>query len=150
MTQLVSLGVHAGQGDLQIHPGAFQPSPNTRCFRLPLYGPALKINVLAEGPSGSSSGCYDPVLGPCVIPISSCPSSSQSDQEDQGPENQGNLGVPSVAFCPLVGSGDGDDGRAPMLLPHFRTILKTQDNSPVSPYLDPLVALHLSAVILLK
>ena len=32
----------------------------------------------------------------------------------------------------------------PMLLPHYRSILRTLDNSPVSPYLDPLVALHLS------
>ena len=32
----------------------------------------------------------------------------------------------------------------PMLLPHFKTILETQDNSPVGPYLDPLVALHLT------
>ena len=32
----------------------------------------------------------------------------------------------------------------PMMLPHYRTILKTLDSSPVIPYLDPLVALHLS------
>ena len=31
----------------------------------------------------------------------------------------------------------------PMLLPPFKTILKTRDNSPMSLYLDPLVALHL-------
>ena len=31
----------------------------------------------------------------------------------------------------------------PMLLPHFKSILETQDQSPVGPYLDPLVALHL-------
>ena len=38
---------------------------------------------------------------------------SQGDQTDQGPEDQGYLGVPSVAFGPLVGLDDGDDGGAP-------------------------------------
>ena len=32
----------------------------------------------------------------------------------------------------------------PMVLPYYRTVLQTQDNSPVEPYLDPLVALHVS------
>ena len=32
----------------------------------------------------------------------------------------------------------------PMMLPHFKTILETQDGSPVIPFLDPLVALHVS------
>ena len=32
----------------------------------------------------------------------------------------------------------------PMLLPHYRTILQTQDSTPISPYLDPLVALHVT------
>ena len=32
----------------------------------------------------------------------------------------------------------------PMLLPHYKTILETQDNTPVVPYLDPLVALHVT------
>ena len=31
----------------------------------------------------------------------------------------------------------------PMLLPHFKLILETPHLSPVGPYLDPLVALHL-------
>ena len=30
----------------------------------------------------------------------------------------------------------------PMMLPNFRTILRTLDNSPVIPFLDPLVALY--------
>ena len=30
-----------------------------------------------------------------------------------------------------------------MLLPHFKSILETRDQSPVGPYLDPLVALYL-------
>ena len=32
----------------------------------------------------------------------------------------------------------------PMVLPHYRTILQTQDGTPISPYLDPLVALHVT------
>ena len=32
----------------------------------------------------------------------------------------------------------------PMVLPHFKTILETQDGSPVIPFLDPLVALHIT------
>ena len=32
----------------------------------------------------------------------------------------------------------------PMILPHYRTILQTPDNTPVTPYLDPLVALHVT------
>ena len=32
----------------------------------------------------------------------------------------------------------------PMLLPHYKNILQTLDGTPVSPYLDPLVALHLT------
>ena len=32
----------------------------------------------------------------------------------------------------------------PMMLPHYRTILETLDNTSVVPYLDPLVALHLT------
>ena len=32
----------------------------------------------------------------------------------------------------------------PMLLPYYKTILRTPDNSQVQPYLDPLVALHVS------
>ena len=31
----------------------------------------------------------------------------------------------------------------PMLLPLYKSILETQDQSPVGPYLDPLMALHL-------
>ena len=32
----------------------------------------------------------------------------------------------------------------PMLLPHYKSILRTLDSSPVKPYLDPLVTLHIS------
>ena len=32
----------------------------------------------------------------------------------------------------------------PMLLPQYKSILETQDNTPVVPYLDPLVALHVT------
>ena len=32
----------------------------------------------------------------------------------------------------------------PMVLPYYKNILKTLDGSPVRPYLDPLVALHIS------
>ena len=52
--------------------------------------------------------------------------------------------MPSVTFGPLLGFYDGDDGGAPMKLPHYKRIVRTLDNSPVRPYLDPLVALHIS------
>ena len=31
----------------------------------------------------------------------------------------------------------------PLFLPHYKSILETQDQSPVGPYLDPFMALHL-------
>ena len=78
--------------------------------------PALRLssqgNVLGEGPVGCGSGCSNPGLGTSVIPVNSCPSSPQSDQEDQGPEDQGYPSVPSVAFSPLVESDNGDTGGA--------------------------------------
>ena len=102
------------------------------------------MHVLGEGPSDCSLGCFDPVLRPCILPIFSCPSSSQSDQGDQGPENQGNLGMPSVAFSPLVGLDGRDDGGAP----HGAALLQEHPEDPgrlpSEPYLDPLVALHIS------
>ena len=32
----------------------------------------------------------------------------------------------------------------PMELPYYKNLLRTLDGSPVRPYLDPLVALHIS------
>ena len=62
-------------------------------------------------------------MGSSDLPVPSSPSPPKSDQEDQGPEGQGNLGVPSVAFSPLVGSDDGDDGGAPDAAPPLQDYL---------------------------
>ena len=48
---------------------------------------------------------------------------------------------PSALWCNLMADILVEP---PILLPHYRSILRTLDNSPVSPYLDPLVALHVS------
>ena len=94
---------------------AGEPSINlleTRCLCLLLYGPAVKIHVLGEGPSSCGPGRLDPALGPSLLPVPSCPPSLQGDQTGQGSGDQSYPGVPSVAFGPLVGLDDGDDDGA--------------------------------------
>ena len=107
------MGVHAGQEGLQISPGALQPTANTGCLCVPILGPAPKIYVLAQGPSSSGPECSAPALGPSLLSVSSCSSPAKGDQEDQESEDQGNLGVPPVAYSPVVGPDAGHDGGAP-------------------------------------
>ena len=51
--------------------------------------------------------------------------------------------MPSVAPISVLGSVMEMLVEPPMLFPYFKLILETRDQSPVGPYLDPLVALHL-------
>ena len=138
------MGLQTGQGDVRVHSGSLWLGANAGCLRLPLFGPAPKVHVLAQGLPSCGSGCPAGSVGSSNVSLPSGPPSPEGDQEDQGPGDQGHLGVSTVAHGPVVGLLLDLVVEPPMVLPHFRTILETQDGSPVIPYLDPLVALHVS------
>ena len=104
------MDVHVGQGSVQVHPGLLQSSSNFGCIRLPLFGPAPKVHVLAQGSTSSGSGCFALPLGSCDLPVSSCSSPAKGDQEDKRPEGQGNPDLPTVAHSTVVGVVTEDDG----------------------------------------
>ena len=80
---------------------------------MPIFGPAPKINVLAQGPSSSGSGFSAPNLRSCLLPVSSCSSPAKGDQEDQEPEDQGDLCMLPLAHSSVVGPDAEHDGGAP-------------------------------------
>ena len=105
-----TVDVHAGQDRLQVRSGLFQSSTNLGCLRLPIFGPAPKVHVLAQGSTGSSTGCFTLPLGSCDLPVSSSSSPSKGNQEDKGSEGQGNSDLSTVAHSIVVGVAPGHDG----------------------------------------
>ena len=105
-----SVDVHVGQEGVQVHSGSFQSSTNFGCLRLPIFGPAPKVYVLAQGSTSSGSGCFALPLGSCDLSVSPCSSPAKGGQEDKGPKDQGNPGLSSVAHSTVVGVAAGHDG----------------------------------------
>ena len=102
--------LQTGKEGLQLHPTPLQHQAYSGCLCLPLFGPAATVHVMVSRPSGSGSGCSAPTLGPSNLPVPSSPSPTEGDSEDQGPENQGDIGVPPVAPISVLGADVGDVG----------------------------------------
>ena len=105
-----AVDVYVGQGRVQVDRGLFQSPTNLGCVRLPIFGPAPKVYVVAQGSESSGSGCVALPLGSGNLPVSSCSSPTKGDQEDKRPESQGNSGLPPVANSTVVGIAHGDGG----------------------------------------
>ena len=74
--------------------------------------------------------CADSTLGPSELSIPSSPSPPEGYQKDQGPEGQGNPGVPSVAPKSVLGAGDRDVCGASDAAPPFQ--VNSVDSGPIS------------------
>ena len=77
---------------------------------MPIFGPAPKVYVLAQGSTSSGSGCFALPLGSCDLSVSPCSSPAKGGQEDKGPKDQGNPNLSSVAHSTVVGVAAGHDG----------------------------------------
>ena len=77
---------------------------------MPLFGLAPKVHVLAQGLPSCGSGCPAGSVGSSNVSLPSGPPSPEGDQEDQGPGDQGHLGVSTVAHGPVVGTPPGSSG----------------------------------------
>ena len=104
------MDVHVGQGRVQVRPRLLQSAANLGCFRLPLFGPAPKVHVVEQGPTCGGTGCSVLSLGSSNVPLPSSSSPAKGDQEDKGPEDQGNSSLPTVAHSVVVGDASGHDG----------------------------------------
>ena len=104
------MDVHAEQEGVQVHSGSFQSPANFGCLRLPIFGPAPKVYVVEQGPTCGGTGCSVLSLGSSNVPLPSSSSPAKGDQEDKGPEDQGNSSLPTVAHSVVVGDASGHDG----------------------------------------
>ena len=65
---------------------------------------------MAQGSTSSGSGRFALPLGFCDIPVSSCSTPTQGDQEDKRLKDQGDPDMPTVAHSTVVGVAAGHDG----------------------------------------
>ena len=69
-------------------------------------------------------------MGSSDLSVPSNPSPTEGDKEDQGPEGQGDTGVPSVATISVLGAGDGDADGATHAAPPLQ--VDPGDTTPIS------------------
>ena len=80
-------------------------------------------------------------MGPSNVPVPPGSFALQGGQEGKGREVEGHIDMSSVANSPVVGSTTRDDGGAS---PHYKSIVDILQADQCLPYLEPLVALHIS------
>ena len=131
------MGVHVGQEPVHHDPGHVPGVSHLGCLCLQGDSSAAKVHDLVPGPSGCGFGCPSSQMGQGHLSLSSSSSVAESVAEGSNTENQSDFDLLSVVEM-LV---------EPLLpLHHYKEAVLKLDQTQVLPFLEPLVAVHISSM----
>ena len=110
-TQTESVGIPVDQGAVQADSGHLPTLSNLGCICIQSNSSAPQVHDMVPGQVSCGQRCSTSCLGPGHLSLPTCSPSLESAPKSQGSEDQGSVGVPTVAYSSVVANGAGHDGR---------------------------------------